>query len=325
MVVSSLLSQPFSHPNSMRTLAIYTSVLEEEYKPVYAHLARELERFDIRTFVCVHPDRYMGNGRFSAGLLVRDGSWTRSDAMVEADIVFNKSLRQFVQDGTHIVNHPALDHACDKDQTVILFPQHCPRSVVVYGSDELRAAIEHMRSDMVVVKPTALFGGQGIQIAPRDQIQQSTAFPLIVQEFVDTAGGIDGICAGRHDLRLIYFGNTLVDAYVRQPANDGYISNVAQGGSIKQAPLDRIPADAIAFAQSIDAAFVHFTDRVYSIDIGRDRDMGWRLIELNSPPGFPLDEDETGTHIARLAEHLAHAEPADDPTVLTLTEGQTGS
>lgn len=299
----------------MRTLLIYTSVLEDEYKVAYEHLAAELSQHKVTTFLSLPPERYLGHGRFTGGFAVSP-SWEPRLEPLAVDSIFNKSLVQFLDDTVQIINHPIFDRACDKDRTIELFPNDCPRSLLVESTTDLVRALDSMRTDRVVTKPTALFGGQGVHIGPKHSLPREPTFPFILQEFVDTAGGIPGICRGRHDLRLIYFGNRLVDAYVRQPAKNGYLSNVAQGGSIRQVPIGDLPLEAQSFAVHIDAAFQHFPDRVYSIDIGLDADGTWKLIELNSPPGLPLEEDERGDHIALLAEHLATAARTVDPHIV---------
>lgn len=298
----------------MRTLLIYSSVLEEEYETAYVQLANALFEHGVRTCFAMPPYVYRGVGVFSGGFDIRN-DWKEIDTDLQADIVFNKSLVQFRDEGAHIVNHPVFDRACDKDETIDLFPEHCPRSVYVETEQELAPALEQMRTDTIVIKPAALFGGQGVWIGKKSSVGPIVP-SVIVQEFIDTQNGIPGVCDGRHDLRLIYFGNRLVDAYVRQPGEGKMVANVALGGSIKQVKLQQIPHDALDFATSIDAAFRNFPDRVYSIDLGLDRGRDWRLIELNSPPGLPLEEDEIGNHIAMLAEHLATSQRTKDPTII---------
>ncbi len=301
----------------MRRIVNYATIIEDDYRIAYERLASELALQNAELFLTTPPDTFLGNSTFSGGISIRDGKWERVDSPIVADVIFNKSLTQFQPEDGWVINHPVLDKACDKDETIGLFSMFCPRSMLVQNEDEVASALKELRTDIIVSKPTALFGGEGIWIGKRSDRPVITRFPMILQEFIDTSGGIPGICDGRHDLRLITFGDRLIDAYFRQPASpDGYLSNVALGGFIAQVPLEKIPTAARALAASVDASFINFPDRVYSSDMGLDRNGEWKLIELNSPPGFALDEDTEDMHMRLLAEHLARTQRPTNPIII---------
>lgn len=299
----------------MRTLLIYSTTLEDDYKPYYEILAKEFARGGGEMLFAMPPDILIAPSTFSGALRIADG-WTRVEGPIAVDAIFNKSLSPFKPEDGWIINHPVLDAACDKDDTAALFAAFCPRSTIVGSADALRPALETLRTDTIVMKPTSSYGGDGVWIGPRSDMPTPATFPVVIQEFIDTSGGIPGVCEGRHDLRLITLGGRLVDCYVRRPAKDGYLSNVAQGGSIKQVPLDAVPESAKQLATKIDAAFSNFPDRIYSADMGLDSDGTWKLIELNSPPGLPQHEEETGTQLKILADFLWNAEKPSDTTLL---------
>ncbi len=299
----------------MRSLLIYTTTLEDDYTVYYERLASELSTRGVETFLAMPPDALVAPNTFSGALRVGPG-WERMEGPISIDAIFNKSMSRFATTDGWIINHPVLDAACDKDSTAEIFANFCPRSVFVQDSSSLADAVSSLRTDTIVVKPTASYGGQGVWIGKKGAFPGPKNYPVVMQEFIDTAGGITGICDGRHDLRLISFGGKLVDCYVRQPAKDGFLSNVAQGGSIKQVPLEIVPTEAKKLAAAVDGAFANFPDRVYSVDMGRDADGSWKLIELNSPPGLAQHEDEIGHHIPMLAEFLARAMPPTDPTIV---------
>ncbi len=304
----------------MRTLVLYSRTPDDEYTEAFSFLYRELAKNGIDMFFCMPPDRLLGPGTFSGGWIIRDGTRNRVETPITADIIFNMSLAQFKEEDGYVINHPVFANACRKDETLKLFPELCPKSFLVKGESDLAAALKKLRTEIVVMKPTASFGGAGVWIGNRSAMPAAETFPIVLQEFIDTSGGIPGICEGRHDFRMMFFGSSLIHCYVRQPAAKvGYIANVALGGSIRKIPVESTPPGAHALAESVKSAFVNFTDSVYSIDMGLDRDHGWQLIELNSPPGLTVDksEDPTETYIPLLAKHLATAKRTTNPTIVT--------
>ncbi len=97
-----------------------------------------------------------------------------------------------------------------------------------------------------------------------------------------------------------------MDCYVREPAPGKLLSNVAQGGSIRQIPLSQIPQAARALGFRVNAKMMDIPDRVYCVDMGLHDGKEWKLFELNAPPGMPyISEDaDIETHFAFLADHF---------------------
>src|SRR6185436_9953431 len=136
------------------------------------------------------------------------------------------------------------------------------------------------------------------------EIAQSIhSFPYLIQEFIDTSAGVPGIVEGIHDFRIVAVSGEPVVCYVRTPPPGKKLANVAQGGKEIHVTLDRIPQEALALFQQVDDALARFPKRVYSVDMGRNVDGRWMIIELNSKPG--LTPKHWGPDNVRFMELLA--------------------
>jgi D-alanine-D-alanine ligase-like ATP-grasp enzyme len=65
------------------------------------------------------------------------------------------------------------------------------------------------------------------------------------------------------------------------------LANVALGGQEIEVPAEKLPAEAREIFDAVDAAFAgEYPIRIYSVDVARDADGVYRIIELNSKPGL---------------------------------------
>lgn len=231
----------------------------------------------------------------------------RTNEVIDAGVVFNKGEDFSGDTGTNLVNDPELHALCEKDRTYRLFAEYCPQSVIVTSSSELEGAFCGLLSQRFICKPTTQCGGKGIVIGTKEEILATKLqYPLLLQEFLDLRGGIPGVMDGLHDLRMVFIGDRFSYAMVRTPPPGGLTANITQGGSFFTVPDEKIPAEAMNIARAVDERLRSFSTRVYSVDLGRNADGRWYVLELNSPPGlFPSRGDRIMDRDHRmLAEHL---------------------
>jgi glutathione synthase/RimK-type ligase-like ATP-grasp enzyme len=231
---------------------------------------------------------YLGDGRFSR-------AWTTDTVSevvdfqevgeIRADVVFEKG--GFTGRDVPVVTDPRLQPLFgNKTALYERFSTYQPLSVKCMDAGQVRAAIEAMPGEMVVVKNPVGAGGRQVYIGTKDAIAvpPDETYPLLVQEFVDMSGGVPGLAAGVHDLRILLTGSTIIGATLRQPAAGSLYANVSQGGTEQLLSVDEIPQEVLAIAREIDAQLDDLP-RYYAIDFARGK-QGWVLIELNMKPGL---------------------------------------
>lgn len=261
---------------------------DPSFRAAYEDIGRIIARRGA-TFCVVRAQRTYRGGRSFSGGWIHDGEgFVRKDEEISVDLLWNKEHFHGDPD-LPVLNAPELEDICDdKSRTYGLFADHCPRTVHVRDRAELSAALGTLTGQKLVFKPLDGEGGKGVVIAPgAELLGMPLHFPGIAQEFIDTSGGIPGIVAGLHDLRVISVGGLIAASYVRTPPPGKLLANVAQGGAEITVPIDRIPEGALQVFRAVDGAFTRFPARAYSVDMGLDRSGRWMIIELNAKPGPP--------------------------------------
>lgn len=259
----------------------------EYYFIAYSELNAEVEKRGARLVFVRNQSTYLGGNSFSRYWYLENGKLIRVDEPITADIIYDKGHIK-PDEKTLLMNDPELDSICtDKSKTYALLPNHSPVSAVVRSADELKSAVHDIPGELIVAKPTDGAEGKGVSIVPRDKIQETvTEFPYLLQEFLDTSKGIPDIVDGTHDFRMIVINGEVVLCFVRTPPEGSLLANVAQGGKKIEVPVPNIPAEPLALLKDVEHALSRFPRRVYSIDLGRNADGTWKIIELNSMPGM---------------------------------------
>ena len=112
---------------------------------------------------------------------------------------------------------------------------------------------------------------------------------MLIQEFVDSSAGIPAIVEGVHDVRAFVFGETVWYYAVRQAQGEDFRCNVHQWGTTRNILPDQIPVHLASHVQQIIDKVNTIIDsktNIYSIDFFVDAQGNFRLIELNSNPGW---------------------------------------
>ncbi len=259
---------------------------DEEYRVAYHELAENMHVKGGTLWIVRGQKTFLGGNRFSHGWKFDGSAFQLIEKSIEVDVIYDKGYFQS-DDASVVINDRAFDELCvDKWKAVSMFPEHSPKTMIVSNRGELMAALDAMQADRIVVKPKDGEEGKGVFIGPREQLLVADVmYPAIVQAFIDTSGGIPGVIEGMHDLRLHSINGDMALAFVRTPPLGKFLANVSQGGKQITIPNDQVPAEAMKIFYDIDQRLSHFRPRVYSVDLGRDADGSWKVIELNSKPG----------------------------------------
>lgn len=276
-----------------------------DYKQSYHDLAELITQRGGQCIIVRDAKTFQGAGKFSHGWVYEYGVFRSTEGPVQLDVLYNKGEAFPADAQTPMVNDPHVDALCrNKERTIEQFPQFFPKSALVTSETDLSGALGKLGGDLLVVKPTDGWGGHGVWVGKRgDAFAKVEKYPALIQEFIDTSKGIPGIVKGTHDLRILIVGGQVALCYVRTPPDGTVVANVAQGGTIILVPEDKIPAEALQIAMSIDAEIGKAGKRVYSVDFGLHDGREWKLFELNPQPG--LTSMKWGEGVRRYYELLA--------------------
>lgn len=268
----------------------------EYYRQSYFELAQEVALLGGTLVIVRDNTTYLGNGVFSRAWRMSAPGVFEELGRTKVDAVFDKS--NFANDGKVAqFNHPAVTLLCtDKLLMYEHFAEFCPKTMLATTPDEYHSALSAIGSKMVVCKPQFGSEGQSVVIdSPTVLAKLEPEFPVILQEFIDTSEGIEGIVAGHHDLRVAIFDGEILYSYVRTPPPNKLTANVAQGGSFFMLEASRLPQSVVEISTHIDAQLARFGSRFYSIDFGMTPN-GPKIIEMNARLGLLPNSDSPVFH-----------------------------
>jgi ribosomal protein S6--L-glutamate ligase len=267
---------------------------------------RDLQRAAI---VLDHEGIAVDFRRISAGLPIEVGPLAGFDGVLVRtmppgsleQVVFRMNvLHQLQSHGVRVLNPPAAVEACvDKYLTTSRLAAAglpVPPTVVCQHADAALEAFAALGGD-VVVKP--LFGSEGrgmMRISDPDlawrtfRTLERLQSVMYLQKFIHHPGW---------DLRAFVIGGQ-VAAAMRRRANDGWRTNVAQGGTAEAVSL--APAEetlALRAAQAVGTL-------VAGVDLLPDSRGNFFILEVNAVPGWRTLAATTGIDIARLVLQMLH-------------------
>jgi len=188
-----------------------------------------------------------------------------------------------------LINQPELEVLCkDKLETYQRFSEHVPGTRKASESN-----IEEMITEYgkIVLKPRRAYGAEGIYIIEEgDDLPEIENSEYIVQRFVDSSGGIDGLVDGSHDLRGIVVNRELLGAYIRYNEHSE-ISNVSEGGTKKALTIEEFPEDAKEIIRDVSDE-LEYSPAIFSVDFFYDEKGDPWIVELNGKPGLNFFGDK---------------------------------
>ncbi|MEL7475855.1 MAG: ATP-grasp domain-containing protein, partial [Cyanobacteria bacterium J06555_12] len=257
----------------------------EPYRQRFAELAREVERLGAQFRVVREQSCYVGNGLFKRGWKYAYGRLVPAGP-VRGSVIFDKGY--FVSDDSVPVFNPtALSHLCtDKYLTATTFPDDSPHTLYIASEAEFQAAIQHQPDRLKVVKPLDGLGGEGVYIGTASELQTiDRQYPCLLQEFLDTSGGIADITKSHHDLRIAILNGNIVYVLVRTPPPGQLVASAGLGAHIRAIDRHRLPTTALDLVGRVERQMSAYTQRFYSIDLAFVNGQP-KIIELNSRVGL---------------------------------------
>lgn len=275
----------------------------EEFRTAYRDLATMVSHKGMRFAIVRSMESFLGGNAFSHYWEFDGEAFVKKSERLDADVILNKG--SFERDDESVTFHdPEFTHMCsDKFLTFSEFAEVCPLTVVVHDARELDEALAAMRTDVVVAKPIEGYEGRGVFIGSKQNVRgEINRFPYLIQEFIDTSDGIPGLVKAHHDFRMICVNDEICLCYIRIPPEGSIAVSYPESKEIF-VPLASVPPEALAIHEVVEKKLGHFTPRVFSVDVGRDKSGRWMLIELNAKPG--LSPASWGPEYRRFLERFA--------------------
>lgn len=204
------------------------------------------------------------------------------------------ALHRLVDVGVPIFNPPrTVEMAVDKALSLARLAGAgiaVPPSWVGERADDALAAFEQLGGD-VVIKP--VFGSEGrglVRVADRESCWrvvhalERLGSVLYLQAFVPNDGW---------DLRVFLLGGEIVAAMRRIASPREWRANVAQGARAEALP--EVPEEVRGIAEAVSCVI---GGMILGIDLIRDREGRWLVLEVNGVPGWRAIAGATGIDIA---------------------------
>lgn len=241
------------------------------------------------------------NGFFRKSWTFDNGKWVRIEKPIRPDAVFDKiagrndyqyfELKREMLSRFPIVNSPLFRTSFDsKFAQYLTFSDFMPTSHIAENDFQLKESLEKMQTEKVVLKEIFGSGGKQVVIGEKISIHRGAlSFPLLVQEFIETAG-VPGFSSPGDiaDLRLVYIGDELVYSLSRIAKKGSPFTNFHQGASAVLVPKEKIPFTCLEAADKIKRKLMLFHKVNYSLDFMFATNGQPLFIEMNTTPGFDL-------------------------------------
>lgn len=286
---------------------------EEAYKILF-------EMGEERGFHCVWTGlKYLKKRGFSAYVDVYKGKWRKRRKLIKPDYIEDKSMFKFermklkeqMASMAPFLNPPQI-HALGGDKILcsLAFPEVMLPFRLANNTAELREVLKAMKSSKrVVIKSPHGICGVGVDIVSMSKAKRmKIKKPKMVQPFIDTSKGIPGLFTGIHDIRLVFLGNKLVQAYIRTPKPGQLKANIAQGGSRIYLKLKDVPKELKKMASVFQNRFKSYANTMYSVDFLYDEKGKPKVVEINHNPTFemtPGHEKQLRQFYTAFLDHVA--------------------
>jgi glutathione synthase/RimK-type ligase-like ATP-grasp enzyme len=241
---------------------------------------------------------YKGDGIF-AGVWKFNGEevFTRIETPIKIDLVFdwvgNLYFPPKKPDSLKVVNSREFKElTCDKWAAYQKLGEYMPETIWVGEFENTAKYIDRISTDLIVLKPFNGLRGKGIFIGPKEELKDfkpdEPDRKYILQEFVDTSNGVEGITPGKHDLRVVVVNGQVVWCHIRVPKEGTFLANAAQGGNLTEIDYSRVPSSIKNIVEKVAKNFYNDYDNpIFSLDFGIGKDGVPLIFEINDQIGFP--------------------------------------
>jgi glutathione synthase/RimK-type ligase-like ATP-grasp enzyme len=293
-------SRPFDNPDYMYSYEYFYDLCRQNGVQMYR---ASYQWYDYKKHAFKYAWIFQGKG----------AHWERV-YNIKPDLIYDKTKarlevyhkKELIARNYDFINDLNFTRIIDDKFTVgLLFKKWSKENWFIKNSSELKKALPFLLSEKIVIKPNSESGGSGIQILNKNTALKKATIDkeYLVQEFIDSSGGVPGVSHAMHDLRLVCVNEKIVYCYIREPKKGSYLANLAQGGSLAIVPVKKLPISLRPIVTYANDLFKTFNPRIYSIDFMFDEKGRPWVVELNSMPGLYFTPAEK-PYMAKMYQEL---------------------
>ena len=271
-----------------------------EKRSIYRYFFQKGRELGFDMFLVSGPQSYLGGLRFKNPAFFDGENFILQNKIITADAIYDRSGGVGFpppEIDTRVLNCSTFKILCnDKNLMYGYFGKFMPKSFEVKNSSDLKKFLKKFNpASLAVLKPANGLGGKNIIINKASNLsgtilEKEKAY--VLQEFIDTSCGIENITKEKHDLRVVVANGKIVFSHLRTPRKGSLLANAAQGGSIREVSLEKIPENVLAIISKMRKLIdKKFNFPIYSIDFGIT-ERGPLVFELNDQIGFPREDME---------------------------------
>jgi len=252
----------------------------------------------VQFYLATYEDQYVWGESFTPAFKRAWNAWEYYDwGEIEADLTLWLSGRI---DTKKIYHNPIKEFCKNKTRIESIFPEYTFQSQICHSYQEIVANFDKIPSETKVLKPC--FGSAAVGIIMTSSLPKKQEleweYPYLIQEFIDTSSGFEGI-PGIHDFRVIILNGKITGSFLRVAPKWVMTANVATWAEI----IDfhgKVPKKIQKVIDSVESyTSRHYSDRYYSIDTCIWINEEVKIFELNSNPML-----STPSIIEGLAQHI---------------------
>lgn len=244
----------------------------------------------------------------------KGGKWKKVDN-IKPDLIYDKTKarmevyykKELINETYPFINDRQFTQIIDdKFLTGLLFAKWSKQCYLVDTISDLKKLLPKIKTSLFVLKPLTESGGKDIYILNKKSSLKKVLINQrsLVQEFINSSGGVPGVSKAMHDLRLVFVNNKFIYSYIREPEKGSYLANLAQGGSLSIVPRNKLPESITPIIEHAQKIFESFSPKIYSIDLMFDENKKPWVVELNSMPGMYFSQEEKPSMIELYKELL---------------------
>jgi glutathione synthase/RimK-type ligase-like ATP-grasp enzyme len=273
--------KPFSKEWKSRDYEVYADLFEKRDIDFYAAEYRWLEEDFLRKAWYWNGDKWIKKHDIQVEMVY---DLFRHDEE-------KMKLKKDIQNHVDLVNKPDVTDLCqDKLKTYNKFSNYVPETAEA-TEDNIRDLLDEYGE--VVLKPRYGSAGEGIErIESIEELEGRETDDLLVQRFVSEPLLSEFDLEKFHDLRVIIINDEVLGGYLRLPEKEGFLSNVAQGASVKYLKTEEIPEKVYPMIDEVSDCFRQYSPVIYTVDFIFEDDEPL-IMELNSQPGIFYHKDAT--------------------------------
>lgn len=267
----------------------------------YAEIIEYLENHHIKTAI-VRGNSYLEKGKFDHYFVwnKKEKTYQKVDALIKADLIWNRDSENTIPRITDclILNHPDFDEICrDKFRSYKILPEFSAKTFLVNSYKELKQKLPEIKTKKIVLKPRYGEGCHGVYVLDEQKINAKLYGDwknIILQEFLDSSGGIKGLVEGLHEVNIFLINGKFAGSRIKQPPEGKFVSSASGAviGKVWGIKFEDIPLVLWEQVQKIDKKFLNYPLRLYRADFVHTIDNQYKIIEINSRPGVMHPDKE---------------------------------